>query len=153
MCSSGDTCQTGVCRAAVILPPTHCVGGAICDACTGDNCVPSTDGCDQIGDPNDRQLCETLYACFTNPANNCVIQGDPSACWCGSNLDTCFVDNLPPTKANGPCQDAVFRASKLAVYDAASIKQLLVDPDLPLGRAVNLTSCRGAFCSMECSVP
>ncbi len=37
-------------------------------------------------------------------------------------------------------------------YDAATIEQRLVDPDFPLGRAVNLVSCRGTFCPTECGV-
>ena len=106
-------------------------------------------------DPADRQLCENLYACFVNPANACEKQGDVLSCWCGSNPDTCQTDNAPPTKANGPCLDLVAAAAKLdgGIYDASSIIQRFVDQDFPLGRAVNLTICRGSYCSLECSVP
>ena len=37
--------------------------------------------------------------------------------------------------------------------DAPTIKVRLVDPDYPLGRAVNLTVCRGEFCSQVCQGP
>jgi len=134
--------------------PTHCAGG-VCDACTADNCVPATDGCDSITNLADRALCESVYACFVTPAFACVTQGDPLKCWCGTNPTTCVTSNAAPTKANGPCLDLVTTAARLtpATYDAATIKQRFVDPSFPLGRAVNLTSCRGSFCNLECSVP
>ncbi len=155
MCTAADTCQAGVCIAGSVIPPTHCPGGAICDNCTADNCVSSTDGCDAIEDPTDRQLCENLYACFTDPANHCTVLGDPLKCWCGMNTDTCDTDNAPPTQANGPCLQAVIAAAHLtaATYDAGTIKLRLVDPDFPLGRAANLTICRGGYCAAECGVP
>ena len=31
--------------------------------------------------------------------------------------------------------------------DASTIKLRFVDPNFPLGRAVNMTLCRGSFCS------
>ena len=40
-----------------------------------------------------------------------------------------------------------------ATYDAGTIKLRLVDPDFPLGRAANLTICRGGYCPAECGVP
>jgi hypothetical protein len=51
--------------------------------------------------------------------------------------------------------DAVTAAARLtaATYDAATIKSRFVDPSFPLGGAVNLVSCRGSFCSGECTVP
>lgn len=154
ICSTGDACQAGVCTPAVVLTPTHCSGSA-CDFCSFDpdagNCIPATDGCDQIDGAADRKLCEDVYACFTNPANHCVTEGDPLRCWCGTNPTTCVTDNSGATQANGPCLALVFAAAKST--DAATVKQRLVDPDYPLGRAVNLTSCRGVFCSAECGVP
>ena len=130
--------------------PTHCPGST-CDTCTADNCVPSTDGCDGIADIGDKALCEAAYACFVDPENNCVNQGDPLKCWCGSHPTTCVTSNTPGTQADGPCLQQVFAAAKST--DAATIKQLFVNPSVPLGRAVNLTSCRGTFCNVECSVP
>ncbi len=167
VCTTGDACQAGVCTPAVTLTASHCAGAA-CDQCSFDsdmsicsaspdgcdNCVSSIAGCDSIADPTDRQLCEDAYGCFTNPAYNCVVQGDMTNCWCGTNPLTCPTDNTAPTMANGPCLDVVTRAARLtaATYDAATVTQRLVDPDYPLGRAVNLTNCRGTFCPSECSV-
>ena len=150
MCTLGDACRSGVCTPTTVLTPTHCLGGDACEACTTDNCIPSTDGCDTLASASDRALCEDLYACFTDSNNRCVTQGDPSACWCGTQVDTCATSNDPVTQANGPCLQKVFAAAKTT--DAASIKQRLVDPDYPLGRAVNLISCRGVFCAAECQI-
>ena len=153
-CSVGDACLAGVCTPNVVLTPSHCEGPA-CDICSFDpvvgNCVFSTDSCDDLPDAGDRQLCELAYACFVNPANSCVTQGDPLKCWCGTTTDTCPTDNSGSTQANGPCLAQVFAAAKTT--DAPTIFQRLVDPAYPLGRAVNLTLCRGSFCPLECSVP
>jgi hypothetical protein len=167
VCTTGDACQAGVCTPQVTLTASHCAGAA-CDQCSFDvgtdicstspdgcfNCVPSTDGCDTIADPTDRQLCEDAYGCFTNPANNCVVQGDVTTCWCGTNTATCQTDNTAPTMANGPCLDVITRAARLtaATYDSATVLLHFVDPDFPLGRAVNLVTCRANFCSAECGV-
>jgi len=66
----GSSCEAGppVCRNM-----GKCVGGictgvqCTCDICTADNCVPDTDGCQifPVGS-SDFELCETVYACFTN---------------------------------------------------------------------------------------
>jgi hypothetical protein len=142
------------------LPPSHCVSGA-CDQCTLDNCFPATDGCDLIADPADKLLCENAYACFvakTHPGSvvpgACTNGGDPTKCWCGTNPTTCLTD---AAAANGPCRDAVVAAAKSA--DPGTINLRFVDPNFPLGRAVNLSSCRGSFCGTppngndECGVP
>lgn len=129
--------------------PTHAAGPR-CESCSVDNCIPATDGCDGIRDPADRALCEDLYACFSDPANDCVNQGDPVRCWCGTNPTTCLTDKDGPTRANGPCRDKVFAAARTA--DPATIRARFVDPDFPLGRSVNLTLCRGSWCSSECKV-
>ena len=128
-----------------------------CEECTTDNCFPQTDGCDLIVDASDHQLCESAYDCFVAPTHpgtlvpgGCTTQGDPLECWCGTNPTTCVTSNLPPTQANGPCLDAVFAAAKTT--DAATIKLRFIDPSFPLGRAVNLVSCQGSFCSDECDL-
>ena len=72
-------------------------------------------------------------------------------CWCGSNPTTCVTMNMPPLQANGPCLQQVFAAAK--TMDAPTIKQRFLDQTYPLGRAVNLISCRGSFCEDECGVP
>jgi hypothetical protein len=167
-CTIGDACQAGTCTPAQTLTASHCAGPA-CEQCSFDvgndicsvspdwcaNCFPETDGCDLLADPTDRQLCEDVYGCYTDPAKNCVAQGSVLACWCGTNPTTCNTDNTDPTKANGPCLDFITRAARLtpATYDAATVEQRLVDPDFPLGRATNLVTCRGTYCSAECSVP
>lgn len=157
-CSTGDACLAGACTPVMTLSATHCAGSA-CDACSFDpevgNCFAGTDGCDSIDDAADRQLCETLYACFTDPVNSCVAQGDAIKCWCGTNPSTCATDDSGATMANGPCLGLVTLGAKLtpATYNAQTIKARLVDPAYPLGRAVNLTTCRGTFCSVECGVP
>ncbi len=167
VCTTGDACRAGVCTPAVTLTASHCAGTA-CDQCSFDvgtdicslsqdgcdNCVASTDGCDMYPDPTDRQLCEDAYGCFTNPANNCVSQGNVLPCWCGTNGGTCDTDNSAPTKANGPCLDFITAAARMtaATYDAPTIELRLVDPSFPLGGAVNLITCRSNFCSTECGV-
>ena len=135
---------------APVTPPTHSAGPA-CDRCTTDNCpVGTDDGCDVISDAGDRKLCEDLYACFSDPRNSCVIQGDPVRCWCGTNMTTCVTDNAGPTQANGPCVKQVFAAAKST--DADAIFQRFMNVDFPLGRAVRVTSCRGSFCSGDCRI-
>jgi hypothetical protein len=160
--------------ATTTLPPSHCPGLA-CDECSFGvtagqpdvcsaspegcfNCVPSTDGCDGLTTQADKDLCEALYACLVAPTHPgtsvpgaCTVQGDPLACWCGTNSTTCATDNAPPTQANGPCLQQVFAAAKST--DAATILLHFIDPALPLGRAVNIVSCRSNFCSPECKVP
>ena len=118
----------------------------------------SSVGCDGLTTQADKDLCEALYACLVAPAHPgtsvpgaCTSQGDPLACWCGTNTTTCATDNAPPTQANGPCLQQVFAAAKST--DAATILQHFIDPALPLGRAVNIVSCRSNFCSPECKVP
>ena len=167
-CTIGDACQAGTCTPAQTLTASHCAGPA-CDQCSFDgandicslspegcaNCFPATDGCDLLTDPTDRQLCEDVYGCYTDPVNNCVAQGSVLSCWCGTNSATCDTDNTDPTKANGPCVNFMTLAARLtaATYDAATIEARLVDPDYPLGRATNLVTCRGTYCSAECTVP
>ncbi len=116
-----------------------------------------TDGCAVFGSTPDRALCENLYTCLVAPTHpgtsipgSCTIGGDPSRCWCGTNLATCVTDNAPPTQANGPCLQQILAAGKST--DAATINLRFIDPAFPLGRAVNLAACRSNFCSSECGV-
>lgn len=136
--------------APMCLGPAECVSDA-CSQCTSDNCISDTDGCQIFPTGSqDHALCEAAYACFTDPVNNCTIQGDPLKCWCGTNPTTCLTDNSPPTQANGVCLQQVFAAAKS--MDAPTIRLRLGDNGFPLGGAVNLTVCRGGFCSTECGV-
>jgi hypothetical protein len=128
--------------------PTHSAGPP-CDKCTTENCMSGTDdGCDSIPDAAERKACEELYDCFAS--NHCVVQGDPIPCWCGKNMTTCVTDNSGPTRANGPCVKQVFAAAKTT--DAETIFRELLNPDLPIGRAVRLTSCRGNYCQNDCRI-
>jgi hypothetical protein len=46
--------------------------------------------------------------------------------------------------ANGPCLKEVQAAAES--NDAATINLRFVDPNFAIGRAFNLSSCRGSFC-------
>lgn len=146
--NGGSVSVTASCQACSFGPASSplCAVGGECAAC-----FPATDGCDMLTDAADKALCERIYACFMSHKSQCVNQGDPLKCWCGSNPTTCVTDNSPPTQANGLCRDLVFEGAKST--DAPTIKNRFVDPAFPLGRAVNLLSCRGTFCSEECGVP
>jgi hypothetical protein len=168
---------SGAGGAMVCTDPTHCDSLA-CEQCSfgqkpgePDLCGTSPDGChscdetvagcDGFTDPNDRTLCQNLYACLVAPTHpgaasfadgSCLgTFGDPLPCWCGTNLITCATANTPPSQANGPCRQQVFAAAKTT--DAPTINAHFVDPTLPLGAAVNLAICRGSFCPTECSIP
>ena len=130
--------------------PSHCTS-AECETCTAQNCVYKTDGCDHLGTPAERKMCEEVYACFNDPANKCVVQGDALKCWCGTNPVTCISSNEPPTQANGPCREKVFEAT--ATRDAATVWSRLTDQAYPSAGAVNLTFCRGQYCKTECNIP
>jgi hypothetical protein len=129
--------------------PTHAAGPK-CESCSVENCVRATDGCDRIVDVADRKLCEELYECFADPAHNCVNQGDPVRCWCGTHPTTCLTDTTGPNRANGPCLEKILAGAKSS--DPQTIRARFVDPDFPLGSAVNLTLCRGSWCSDACKV-
>lgn len=131
------------------VAPTHAAGPR-CESCSAENCTPATDGCDGIADANDRALCEDLYECFADPAHGCTIQGDPVRCWCGTHPTTCLTNATGPLAANGPCLDRLIAAAKTS--DPKLIRDRFVDAKFPLGRAVNLTSCRGSFCTGECQI-
>jgi hypothetical protein len=52
--------------------------------------------------------------------------------------------------ANGPCVNQFIAAAK--TDDPTLIQPRLISPNFPIGRAVNLTSCRGALCTDECGI-
>lgn len=119
--------------------------GLACQTCNTDNCFPPTDGCTLITNAMDKALCETLYSCFIT--SGCTSGGDPTKCWCGTHPTTCST----PGAADGPCLAQIQAAAKTT--DPGFIRLNFVNPNLPLGRAVNLASCLGSFCSAECGVP
>jgi hypothetical protein len=122
-----------------------------CDACSNQNCAPPLDGCAFIDDAGDRKLCEDLYVCFTDPKQPCTSQGDAVRCWCGTNPTTCLTAATGPLAGNGPCVDKVFAGARST--DPETIRRRFLDPVFPLGRAVRLAACRGAFCGAACGVP
>ena len=124
--------------------------GPVCDKCVNENCDPVQAGCQGLTDTAERKLCEDLYECFTDPAHDCTLQGDPLKCWCGTNPTTCLTDTKGPTAPNGVCAKLLYQAAKTT--DPTKIRERFGDATFALGRAVNLTTCRGGFCGKECSV-
>ena len=130
--------------------PTHCITPE-CEACSTQNCNGPEHGCDRLATASERKMCEEVYACFNDPANKCVAEGDSLKCWCGTNPTTCVTSNEAPTQANGPCREKVFEG--VASRDAATVWQRFVDKAYPVSYAANLTLCRGTFCKAECKIP
>lgn len=125
-------------------------GTEACNACTAQNCAlgpNGTDGCCGLSDPVKRQLCDALYACIAQNASTCTAAGDPTACFCGTSGGLCFQN---AGAANGPC--AAEMAAAAETDDPAMILDRFISPVFPIGRAVNLSACRGSFCP-ECEIP
>jgi hypothetical protein len=122
-----------------------------CPQCTTDNCVLAPapagfDGCCGLATLDDQNLCRAAVSCFS--ASRCTIGGDATHCFCGSAAAACFAVT---GAASGPCVNEVMAAAKSSDLD--DIRSRFVSATFPLGRAVNLMGCRGAFCSVECAVP
>lgn len=128
-------------------------GGPMCPQCTTDNCTlgpTGTDGCCGLASVVDQQLCEAAVACFTANTATCTAVGDPTNCFCGTSggaTGTCFAVK---GAANGPCVAQVIAAAK--TDDPATIQTRFISPMFPIGRAVNLVTCRGGLCSAECGI-
>jgi hypothetical protein len=121
-----------------------------CPQCTNDNCAlapapDGTDGCCGLAAPDDQNLCRVAVACFN--AFGCTVGGDAVRCFCGNTAAACFAVT---GAANGPCVNEVAAAAKTS--NPVEIRQQFTQPASPLGRAVNLTACRGVFCPTECAV-
>lgn len=127
-------------------------GGDDCNTCTAANCalMPApvgTDGCCGIQDTAKRALCQALLACFLK--NACIDPaGDPTGCFCGTSGEGCF---KVAGDAKGPCVAEVLAAGE--TDNPAMLLDRFVSRDVPLGRAVNLSVCRGNFCTTECGGP
>jgi hypothetical protein len=160
MCTTATHCDSMACEQCTsgVQPGEPDLCSATVDSCF--NCDPTVMGCELFTTPQDKALCEAVYACFVAPthpgagnfAGFCLgTAGDPLPCWCGTNQTTCATSNAPPTQANGPCIQQIFAAGKSA--DAATIQSRFIDPSFPLGAAANLAICRGQFCAKECTLP
>jgi len=145
-----------------MVGPPLCTTGAVgepfsgtqadCCQCTSDNCsldpAPNgTDGCSGISNPGDQALCIAVAQCYAANSAICTTAGDPTNCFCGTNPLTCF---STVGAANGPCSAQVIAAAKTT--DPTQIKMQFISPTSPLGRATNLTTCRGSFCPAECAI-
>jgi hypothetical protein len=125
-------------------------GSDSCNECTSNNCSlgeTGTDGCCGLTNEADRKLCQTAVACIARNGPSCVMSGDATVCFCGTSNQLCFSQK---GKANGPCVAEMVAAAK--TDDPATILNRLVSPLFPIGRAVNLTACRGGLCGMECGL-
>jgi hypothetical protein len=123
-------------------------GEAMCATCTMENCslgAMGTEGCCGLANPADQLLCQAAYTCFVSKA--CTKSGDPTDCFCGTNLGTCFALF---GAANGPCVKEVQAAAK--TEDPMEIQRYFQSPNFPIGRAVNLATCRGGLCPSECAI-
>ena len=156
--SSGTAGTTGAggAGAACTEPVT---GGASCDSCTTGQCAlgaSGTDGCCALASAADQALCAAVVACYANPPGGtpCTISGDPTNCFCGTSGGGCFSASAT-TPANGPCTAVAYAAVKLPATQASAptVQAQFYSPGSPLGRAGNLTTCRGSYCAGECSIP
>lgn len=136
----------------LVVPDDYCIsgdpGGPACNACAAGNCAlgpTGTDGCCGLQDKSDVFLCFDAINCFAAHPS-CVSSGDPTSCFCGTSGSNCF---SVAGAANGPCAAAMTAAAKTTT--PSTILDRFVSPAFPLGRAVNLTACRGSFCAPECS--
>jgi hypothetical protein len=126
---------------------------AACADCTTGNCslAPAsqggTDGCCGLTNPTDIALCTAVSQCYAANSTTCTSSGDPTNCYCGTHPVGCFT---PTSMANGPCLAQVQAAA--GSTDPNVIHNQLTLPTSPLGRATNLSLCRGSFCSTECAI-
>src|SRR5262245_59902454 len=144
---SGGTTGTGGAGGLCVEPAGSM---ARCEGCTAANCLlgpDGTDGCCGMTDPTDQTLCSALYACIVANTGSCTSFGDPTKCFCGTNDATCF---STAGAANGPCAAQFIAAAKTS--DPTLIQARFVSPKFPIGRAVNLSACRGGLCMSECGL-
>jgi hypothetical protein len=126
-----------------------------CTACLTLNWTPATDGCCALTDAAGKQLCQVAAACMRagGATGPCVVNGDVSACFCGTNSLTC--DN--PGQANGPCASQMTAAAGRNVVtmatDSPTPAQVIArqgDSTYALGRASNIINDAGLYCPAEC---
>jgi hypothetical protein len=134
---------------ACVEPATN---SAACGSCTASQCPlasPTLEGggCCELASAGDQALCAAVVSCFTANSATCTSMGDGTNCFCGDVGGPCFMTD---GAANGPCTAQVIAAAK--TQSAAAIQNQFVNGTTVLGRAVNLVSCRGAFCTDECGI-
>lgn len=147
--AAGTTAAGGTTGAAGTTVACTEQGSASCQSCTAGNCSvgpTGTDGCCGLADPADVALCQALSACIGTNASTCVSSGDPTGCFCGTVGGDCFSTGV----ADGVCAPQFRAAAKTTV--PATILERFVSPVFPIGRAVNMTACRGNFCGSECGL-
>jgi len=122
-----------------------------CSACIAAMSNPMTDGCCALPDATGRQLCQAAAACMR--AGMCVMDGDATACFCGTNGGTCD----QPGQSNGPCVNEMKAAAGRNVAtmttDTPTTPQVVArqgDPNFALGRASNIINVAGLYCPTEC---
>jgi hypothetical protein len=136
--------------------PSECEGAA-CNDCTfgpNGNCFEGTDGCAGLSSDADRQLCWALYLCLRDQTfegrgcfspNRSLTTDEPGlVCWCGSAHLGQSQCQTGVEAANGPCLQQVIAAAKSS--DPTIINLRTIDPSYPIGRALNLASCRWNYC-------
>jgi hypothetical protein len=143
--------------ACVETSPPAAIASA-CAACIAANANPMTDGCCMLHDASGLQLCQIAAACMRAggpPVGTCIMGGDPTSCFCGTNLATCDQTGKP----NGPCVSQMSAAAARNVAammtDAPTAAQVLSrqgDPSYALGRAANVSAIAAIFCAAECGI-
>lgn len=133
---------------------------ADCMACLKAHAIesPVKDGCCGIQDSVGRQLCDKAAACMRAggpPVGPCNIGGDTTTCFCGTHQVNCWDPGVP----NGPCIEVIKAAAgrniETLATDSPNEDQILKrygDVKYALGRASNVASIAGAFCSGECEI-
>jgi hypothetical protein len=125
----------------------------MCESCTANMCDLSAatgdSGCCALTDPTDQALCAAVSLCIQSPPGGtaCTTNGDPVHCFCGSATSNCF---STAGAANGACVAPMTAAAKSTT--PADIQLAFTNTESPLGRAVNLETCRGANCKTQCAI-
>lgn len=127
------TSSTGSVGATCATTPAYPTATA-CAQCICTKCSTQVATCYASGEATKDQQCAQIEACAEQ--NHCV--GD--ACYCGSDL-LC----LAPT---GPCVSAIQTAA--GSTDSLDVSSAKSDPQSPVSRASDLTTCASSSCSQEC---
>lgn len=114
-----------------------------CELCEETSCDATIAGCASLTGA-DKTACEALVACMRTSA--CAATGDAQPCYCGTASDIACLSG----QANGACKSQVETAAKST--SSEDIATRFVDPDYPLGRAVNLLSCDFESCRTQCGL-